>query len=65
MINIDWETRAKARRAENKRLKKKIKELTASRDGWKDKATHRKGSIDELIKKIATVKKNLQRIMGL
>lgn len=65
MINIDWETRAKDRRAENKRLKKKIKELTVSRDGWKDKAVQRKENVDGMIKKMATVKKNLQRIMGL
>lgn len=65
MINIDWETRAKDRRAENKRLKKKIKELTVSRDGWKDKAVQRKEAVDEMIKKMSTVKKNLQRIMGL
>lgn len=65
MVNIDWETRAKARRLENKRLKKKIRELTTSRDGWKDKATERKNSLDELNKKMVTVKKNLQQIMGL
>jgi t-SNARE complex subunit (syntaxin) len=65
MININWETRAKERRIENKRLKKKIKELTTSRDGWKDRATERKENLDELNKKMATVKKNLQQIMGL
>lgn len=65
MIKIDWETRAKERRIENKRLKKKIKELTTSRDGWKGKAIERKGSLDELNKKMADVKKNLRRIIRL
>jgi hypothetical protein len=61
MINIDWETRAKERRTENKRLNKRIKELIISRDGWKDKAMERKGSLDELDKKMVTVKKNCGR----
>ncbi len=65
MANIDWETRAKDRRAENKRLQKKIKELTLSRNGWKEKATQRKDNLDEMAKKIAVVKKNLQEIMGI
>jgi hypothetical protein len=63
MMNIDWEARAKERRLENKRLKKKIKELIISRDDWKDKATKRKESYDEMKQKLAHVKKNLQQIM--
>lgn len=35
---IDWEYRAKNRRIENKALKKRIKELSTSRDNWKEKA---------------------------
>lgn len=35
---IDWKTRAQERRIENKALKKRIKELIVSRDGWKGKA---------------------------
>lgn len=65
MANIDWETRAKERRIENKQLKKKIKELTASRDAWKEKAIKRKENADEMLKKMATVKKNLLQIIGL
>lgn len=65
MININWETRAKQRRAENKQLKKRIKELIISRDGWKDKAIERKESLDEMEKKLSIVKKNLRRIMRL
>jgi len=38
--------------------------LTFSRDEWKVKATERKDSLDELEKKLATVKKNLQKIIG-
>ncbi|MEI6092028.1 MAG: hypothetical protein WCR42_16375 [bacterium] len=65
MANIEWEQRAKERRLENKRLKKKIKELTTSRDFWKTKAMERKASLNEMNSKLATVKKNLQQIIGL
>ncbi len=65
MANIEWETRAKERRLENKQLKKRIKELTFSRDEWKVKAMKRKESLDELNQKLVIVKKNMQQIMGL
>lgn len=64
MANIEWEVRAKERRLVNKRLNKKIKELTYSRDVWKVKATERKAEIDELNKRLSIVKKNLQQIIG-
>ena len=60
MANIEWKTRAKERRLENKQLKKRIKELTLSRDFWKVKAMERKESVDELNQKMLVVKKNFQ-----
>lgn len=65
MANIEWEIRAKERRIENKQLKKRIKELTLSRDEWKVKAMKRKESLDELNQKLLTVKKNMQQIISL
>jgi hypothetical protein len=65
MANYEWEIRAKERRLENKQLKKRIKELTFSRDGWKVKAMKRKESLDELNEKLLIVKKNMQQIMGI
>jgi len=65
MANIKWETRAKERRLENKQLKKRIKELTFSRDEWKVKAMKRKESLDELNQKLLVVKKNMQQIISL
>ncbi|VAX19218.1 hypothetical protein MNBD_IGNAVI01-1890, partial [hydrothermal vent metagenome] len=38
-----WKPRAIERRLENKELKKRIKELTHSRDNWKTKCMHTKG----------------------
>lgn len=65
MANIEWETRAKARRLENKELKKRIKELTISRDFWKVRAMQRKESLDELNQKLLAVKKNMEQIISL
>ena len=62
MANIEWETRDKERRLENKQLKKRIKELTLSSDFWKVKAMERKESFDELNQKMLVVKKVLPRI---
>ncbi len=65
MSNINWELRAKNRRIENKFLKKKIKELTHSRDLWKLKHAKAKTSLIEVKKKIETVKKKVQQIVNL
>jgi len=65
MANIDWETRTKEGGKKNKRANKKIKELTFSRDGWKQKFMDRDAEIKELKKQLAIVKKNLQQIMDL
>ncbi len=65
MSNIDWETRAKDRRIENKALKKRIKELKNSRDLWKSKYVKSKGALMTVQKKVESVKKNVQQIMGI
>lgn len=65
MANYEWEIRSKERRIENKQLKKRIKELTFSRDEWKVKAMKRKERLDELNEKLLIVKKNMQQIMGI
>lgn len=65
MTNIDWETRAKDRRLENKELKKRIKELRHSRGLWKDKFMRQKQILVELQKKVDVVKKNVLQIIKL
>ena len=65
MAEINWEERAKKYRLENKRLNKKVKEVTTSRDGWKKKATDRKEEIEEYKRKISIVKKNINQITSL
>ena len=63
MTNIDWKERAINRRLINKELKKRIKELTESRDTWKLKAIERKKNVNTLTKQIGVIKKNILKIM--
>ena len=65
MLESDWKTRAINRRIENKKLKKKCKELTISRDGWKEKAIKRKADVNVLNKQLSVVKKNIQKIVNI
>ncbi len=65
MSSINWEERAKNRRIENKRLAKKCKELTTSRDGWKTKALDRKKAVVVMKKQVSDIKKNIQKIIDL
>lgn len=65
MLNIDWKDRAINRRLENKKLKKRIKELTISRDSWKEKAIERKEVIIQLKRQVQLIKKNIQKIIEL
>jgi len=65
MLESDWKVRAIDRRIENKKLKKKCKELTISRDGWKEKAIKRKADVNVLNKQLSVVKKNIQKIVNL
>jgi hypothetical protein len=65
MANINWKERAINRRLINKELKKRIKELTESRDTWKSKAIERKKNINTLTKQIGVIKKNILKIMNI
>ena len=65
MSNIDWKARATTRRLMNKELKKRVKELTISRDDWREKAIERKEVINQQNKHIAAIKKKIQKIVQL
>ena len=65
MSYIEWEVRAKSRRIENKALKKRIKELTSSRDLLKYKYVENKEILITIQKNVEVVKKNIQRIMNI
>ena len=61
-LDIDWKVRAIDRRLENKALKKRIKELIISRDGWHKRAMDAKNENVELVTKLKTVKKKINQI---
>lgn len=48
MESTDWKSRSLQRSIETKQLKKKIKELTISRDDWKVKSISHKERADKL-----------------
>ena len=62
MLNSDWKERAIERRHENKALKKRIKELTLSRNNWRKKAISNKEEIDNLLSKLNAIKKKMNQI---
>lgn len=43
----DWKGKGKKRREENKKLKKRIEELSISRDKWKEKYKKSEGKREE------------------
>ena len=58
MIRTDWKAKAMRLVKEMKSLKKRIKELTESRDNWKSKAMMSKRQYDELKAEFEKIKKN-------
>lgn len=63
MVEDYWKERAINRRAENKALKKRIKELKKSRDGWKNKYMSIKQEKELFEKELKTIKKKLNEII--
>ena len=45
--SLSWKDKAKDRRLENKALKKRLQELTTSRDTWKVKAQQRQAELEQ------------------
>jgi chromosome segregation ATPase len=48
MTKTDWKSKAVAISSNNKQFKKRIKELTKSRDQWKEKSIGHKARADKL-----------------
>jgi hypothetical protein len=63
MTKTDWKSKAIDGTRNNKRLKKKIKELTLSRDGWKEKSIHHKARADKLESDLKKLKNRLTEIV--
>jgi F0F1-type ATP synthase assembly protein I len=59
MVKTDWKSKATEYALDKKSLKKRIKELTKSRDEWKDKSIHHKARADKLAFDLIKIKKKL------
>ena len=58
MSKTDWKNKATENSRDKKRLNKKIKELTISRDQWKAKSIHHKARADKAEADLQKLKKN-------
>ena len=59
MATTDWKNKAIDYSIDRKRLKKRIKELTKSRDEWKDKSIRHKERVDRLATDLKKIKNRL------
>lgn len=64
METTDWKAKSIQRSKDNKQLKKKIKELTISRDEWKIKSISNKSRADKFEADIKKVKEKLNAIIS-
>lgn len=64
METTDWKAKSIQRTKDNKQLKKKIKELTLSRDEWKIKSISNKSRADKFEADIKKVKEKLNVIIS-
>jgi len=63
MQETDWKQKALQRSRDNKRLNKRIKELTISRDEWKVKAMQQKMNADKMANDLKKIKDRLNGIV--
>ena len=59
MAKIDWKSKAGEYALDKKSLKKRIKEVTKSRDEWKEKSIRHKTRADKLESDIKKIKDRL------
>jgi hypothetical protein len=59
MERTNWKNKAMEYALDKKRLKKRIKELTISRDEWKEKSISHKARADKLDAEFKKIKKKL------
>ena len=62
MVQTDWKHKATKYAMENKLLKKRIKELTKSRDEWKAKSISNKENAHILAAALTKTKNGLQKL---
>ena len=65
MATSDWKSKAIDYAIDRKRLNKRIKELTKSRDAWKDKSIHHKERADRLAADLKKIKDRLSELVDI
>jgi hypothetical protein len=60
---IFWKTKAVERNAENKALKKRIKEIIEGRDNWKKKYFKAKEETSKYKNEINSIKKKIEKML--
>jgi hypothetical protein len=65
MVKTDWKSKATEYSLDRKRLKKRIKEVTVSRDQWKDKSMRHKVRADKLESDLKKLKSKLTEIIDI
>lgn len=60
----EWKQKALQRTAENKQLKKRIKELTHSRDVWKEKSIEHKSRADFFDESLKKTRRLIETIVN-
>jgi len=63
MAKTDWKSKATENARDKKRLNKKIRELTQSRDGWKAKSIAHKVRADKLASDLKKLKTKLNELV--
>jgi hypothetical protein len=65
MLKTDWKSKCMENAREKKRLNKKIKEITISRDQWKTKSLHHKSRADKLESDLKKLKNKLTEMVDI
>ena len=65
MSKTDWKSKCMENARDKKRLNKKIKEMTISRDQWKNKSIHHKARADKLEADLKKLKDKLTEMIDI
>jgi uncharacterized coiled-coil DUF342 family protein len=65
MTTTDWKLKATEYSRDKKQLKKRIKELTKSRDDWKEKSIQHKERADHLANDLKKIKNKLNELIDI
>jgi len=65
MAKTDWKSKATEYGRDKKHLRKRVKEITKSRDEWKEKAMRHKERADRLAEDLKKIKNKLNELIDI